>query len=220
MRRPFRSDPRAQGACRAVSNSGDLSRRRTERDNHSRRRGFEKPLLRSVERTRVGSRRRLNPESSRLSLKRWSACDGERDMGRFGGSELIPPFGRAQRRGGRLVRRRAAAVAGRPPRLRLPPPIGATGGSRTCLRLPLATSGGDRVEGRGDTRAAEPELQPHGRSGCGRNVDRWRRGDTGAMLRRLYTEAGQQASTSFGDAFAPTPSSVKRRCAICRSSSA
>ena len=186
---------------------------------------FEKPLLRAVERAREVEAPSQSEALSRASLKRLPRLRPRaRTSGRIGASELSPPFARAQTQSWPA----SSAAAPRPARRRRPrlrrrlPIVGSPDGFRTCLRPPPATSPRrPRSKGAETLEALNREIASLIDNAAAVEMwDRWRRGDTGAVSRRLYTEAGQQAFDELRRRFRADPSSGKRRPAICRSSSA
>ena len=157
-------------------------------------------------------RLRRSPKSSRASLKRFRRLQPRtRRQADRHASELSPPFARTQPQRDRPRRRppRARPVAPAASRLR---PSAADRGQPGWLSNLLAAAsrdraGRDRVQRSGNARGVEPgNLRSLIDNAAAVEMwDRWRRGDTGAVSRRLYTEAGQQAFDELRRRFRADP---------------
>ena len=170
---------------------------------------FEKPLLRSVERTRELEA----PSQSEVLAPVAEAVGGPATenptLGRFGGSELIPPFVRAQ------TQSWPASSAAAPRPVAAPatsaPASAADRGQPGWLSNLLAAASRDEPEETASKGAETLEALNREISSLIDNAaavemwDRWRRGDTGAVSRRLYTEAGQQAFDELRRRFRADP---------------
>jgi hypothetical protein len=129
--------------------------------------------------------------------------------GRIGASELIPPFARAQTQSWPP----SSAAAPRP----VVAPTTSTPGSAADRGQPgwlsnlLAAASRDEPEENASKGAETLEALSREISSLIDNAaavemwDRWRRGDTGAVSRRLYTEAGQQAFDELRRRFRTDP---------------
>jgi DNA anti-recombination protein RmuC len=168
---------------------------------------FEKPLLRAAERTRELE----GPSQSEVLAPVAEAVGGPATenptLGRIGASELIPPFARAQ-------------TQPWPPSSAAPRPVAPTTsapastadrGQPGWLSNLLAAASRDEPEETASKGAETLEALSREISGLIDNAaavemwDRWRRGDTGAVSRRLYTEAGQQAFDELRRRFRADP---------------
>jgi hypothetical protein len=129
--------------------------------------------------------------------------------GRNGASELIPPFGRAQ------TQPWPPSSAAPPRPIAAPttsaPASAADRGQPGWLSNLLAAASRDEPEETASKGAETLEALSREISGLIDNAaavemwDRWRRGDTGAVSRRLYTEAGQQAFDELRRRFRTDP---------------
>ncbi len=171
---------------------------------------FEKPLLRAVERARELE----GPVQSEVLATGAEAVVGPTTenptSGRIGGSELIPPFARAQTQPWPP----SSAAAPRPVAAPTtsPPASAADRGQAGWLSNLLAAASRDEPEEETASKGAETlEALSREISSLIDNAaavemwDRWRRGDTGAVSRRLYTEAGQQAFDELRRRFRTDP---------------
>jgi hypothetical protein len=170
---------------------------------------FEKPLLRAMERTRELEA----PSQSEVlaPVAEAGAAPGTESQtsGRIGASELIPPFGRAQTQSWPP----SSATAPRPVAASTTsaPASAADRGQPGWLSNLLAAASRDEPQETASKGAETLEALSREISSLIDNAaavemwDRWRRGDTGAVSRRLYTEAGQQAFDDLRRRFRTDP---------------
>ncbi|HEV7479836.1 MAG TPA: hypothetical protein VGO05_06075, partial [Roseiarcus sp.] len=157
----------------------------------------EKPLMRAVERTRELEAPSQSEVLAPVGEAVAAPAAESQTSGRIGASELIPPFARAQTQSWPS----SSAAATRPvamPTTSAPAPA-ADRGQPGWLSNLLAAASRDEPEETASKGAETLEALSREISSLIDNAaavemwDRWRRGDTGAVSRRLYTEAGQQA---------------------------
>jgi hypothetical protein len=170
---------------------------------------FEKPLLRGVERTRElegpSQSEVLAPVAEALA----APATESQTSGRIGASELIPPFARAQTQSWPPL----SAAAPRPVAASTTsgPASASDRGQPGWLSNLLAAASRDEPEDTASKGAETLEALSREISSLIDNAaavemwDRWRRGDTGAVSRRLYTEAGQQAFDELRRRFRTDP---------------
>ena len=168
---------------------------------------IEKPLLRVGERAsevEVPSQ----PEAFAPITEAIAAAESP-TLGRIGASEESPPFSRAQTQS--WPASPATAPRRAPGPANSPPAPAADRGQPGWLSNLLAAASRDEPEEAG-TKGAEtlealnreiPSLIDN--AAAVEMWDRWRRGDTGAVSRRLYTEAGQQAFDELRRRFRADP---------------
>jgi hypothetical protein len=170
---------------------------------------FEKPLLRALERTRELETPSQSEVLAPVAEAVAAAGTESQTSGRIGASELLPPFARAQ-------------TQSWPPSSAAPRPVAAPTtaapaspadrGQPGWLSNLLAAASRDEPEEETASKGAETlEALSREISSLIDNAaavemwDRWRRGDTGAVSRRLYTEAGQQAFDDLRRRFRSDP---------------
>jgi hypothetical protein len=159
---------------------------------------FEKPL-RAVERTVVAEAQSQSEVLTRLAEGVSSPAPENPASGRVGASELNTPFARSQSQS------QPFAVSSAPASRPVAAPATSAPASPTDRGQPgwlsnlLAAASRDEPEETASQGAETLEALSREISSLIDNAaavemwDRWRRGDTGAVSRRLYTEAGQQA---------------------------
>jgi hypothetical protein len=169
---------------------------------------FEKPLLRAGERTRELEGPSQSEVLAPVAEAVGGPATGNPTLGQIGTSELIPPFARAQTQPWPP----SSAAAPRPvATLTTSAPASADRGQPGWLSNLLAAASRDEPEETASKGAETLEALSREISGLIDNVaavemwDRWRRGDTGAVSRRLYTEAGQQAFDELRRRFRADP---------------
>jgi hypothetical protein len=166
---------------------------------------FERPLLRAVERPRDAEAPSQSEVLTRLAEPVSSPATEGPPSGRIGALELSPPFARPQSQPSAAAPRPAAAAATSAPAS--PTDRGQPG----WLSNLLAAASRDEPEETASKGAETLEALSREISGLIDNAaavemwDRWRRGDTGAVSRRLYTEAGQQAFDELRRRFRADP---------------
>jgi hypothetical protein len=171
---------------------------------------FEKPLLRALERTRELETPSQSEVLAPVAEAVAAAATESQTSGRIGASELLPPFARAQTQSWPP----SSATAPRP--VATPttaaPALPADRGQPGWLSNLLAAASRDESEEVTASKGAETlEALSREISSLIDNAaavemwDRWRRGDTGAVSRRLYTEAGQQAFDDLRRRFRTDP---------------
>jgi hypothetical protein len=157
---------------------------------------FEKPLLRAVERTRELEAPAQSETLAAVAEAVAAPATESQTSGRIGASEVIPPFPRAQTQPWPPSSAGARPVAAPTTSA---PASAADRGQPGWLSNLLAAASRDEPEETASKGAETLEALSREISGLIDNAaavemwDRWRRGDTGAVSRRLYTEAGQQA---------------------------
>ena len=170
---------------------------------------FEKPLLRAVERARELESPTQSEVLAPVAEANAAPATENQTLGRIGGSEPAPPFARAQ----------PQAWPGSPPAAPRPvaaptasaPAFAADRGQPGWLSNLLAAASRDDPEETASIGAETLEALSREISSLIDNAaavemwDRWRRGDTGAVSRRLYTEAGQQAFDELRRRFRSDP---------------
>ena len=170
---------------------------------------FEKSLLRTVERTRELEGPSQSEGLAPVAETVGGPATENPTLGRIGASELIPPFARAQTQPWPP----SSAAAPRPgaaPTTSAPAST-ADRGQPGWLSNLLAAASRDEPEETASKGAETLEALSREISGLIDNGaavemwDRWRRGDTGAVSRRLYTEAGQQAFDELRRRFRADP---------------
>jgi hypothetical protein len=170
---------------------------------------FEKPLLRAVERTREGEASSQSEAPARVAEAVGAPETESPALGRIGESELSPSFGRAQT----LPWPAASPATPRPvPTPAISAPASAADrGQPGWLSNLLAAASRDEPEETASKGAETLEALNREIASLIDNAaavemwDRWRRGDTGAVSRRLYTEAGQQAFDELRRRFRADP---------------
>jgi hypothetical protein len=172
---------------------------------------FEKPALRSVERTRDVEASSQSEALTRLTEAVSSPAAESPSSGRVGALELSPPSARPQPQSQPFAASSTAAPrpgAGPAPSA---PASAADRGQPGWLSNLLAAASRDEPEEAASKGADTLEALSREISGLIDNAaavemwDRWRRGDTGAVSRRLYTEAGQQAFDELRRRFRADP---------------
>jgi hypothetical protein len=172
---------------------------------------FEKPLLRAVERTRDAEAPSQSEVLTRLAEPVSSPATESAPSGRMGAMELSPPFARPQPQSQPFALSPTSA-----PRPAAAPATSAPAsptdrGQPGWLSNLLAAASRDEPEETASKGAETLEALSREISGLIDNAaavemwDRWRRGDTGAVSRRLYTEAGQQAFDDLRRRFRADP---------------
>jgi hypothetical protein len=172
---------------------------------------FEKALPRAVERTR-GGEAVSQPEVLELVAETAAAPPSENlTLGRINSaSELSPPFARAQTQSW-------PASSTTPPRS-IAPPAPSTPAAAADRGQPGWLSNLLAAASRDDEPEEAPSKGAEALEALNREIgnlidnaaavemwDRWRRGDTGAVSRRLYTETGQQAFDELRRRFRADP---------------
>jgi hypothetical protein len=129
----------------------------------------------------------------------------------MGALELSPPFARSQPQSQSFALSPAAAPRPVAAPATSPPASAADRGQPGWLSNLLAAASRDEPEETASKGAETLEALSREISGLIDNAaaaemwDRWRRGDTGAVSRRLYTEAGQQAFDELRRRFRADP---------------
>jgi hypothetical protein len=170
---------------------------------------FEKPLLRAVERARELEAPAQSETLAAVAEAVTGPAAESQTSGRIGASELIPPFARAQ------PQPWPPSSAGAPRPVAAPTTSASASaadrGQPGWLSNLLAAASRDEPEETASKGAETLEALSREISGLIDNAaaiemwDRWRRGDTGAVSRRLYTEAGQQAFDELRRRFRTDP---------------
>jgi hypothetical protein len=172
---------------------------------------FEKPLLRAVERTRDVEAPSRSEALTRLAEPVSSPATESGPSGRVGALELSPPFTRSQPQSQPFAMSSAAAPRPVAAPATSPPASSADRGQPGWLSNLLAAASRDEPEETASKGAETLEALSREISSLIDNAaavemwDRWRRGDTGAVSRRLYTEAGQQAFDDLRRRFRTDP---------------
>jgi DNA anti-recombination protein RmuC len=170
---------------------------------------FEEPLLRGVERTREVEAPSQSKALARVAEAVAAPATESPALGRIGAPELSPPFARAQ------TQPWPAASPATPRPAPTPatsaPASAADRGQPGWLSNLLAAASRDEPEETASKGAETLEALNREIASLIDNAaavemwDRWRRGDTGAVSRRLYTEAGQQAFDELRRRFRTDP---------------
>jgi hypothetical protein len=170
---------------------------------------LEKPLLRTVDRTRQVE---APPQSEPVApiAEAIAAPPAESPtLGRIGASDASPPFSRPQTQS--WPGSPAAAPRPAPAPATSTPAPAADRGQPGWLSNLLAAASRDEPEETASKGAETLEALNREITSLIDNAaavemwDRWRRGDTGAVSRRLYTEAGQQAFDELRRRFRADP---------------
>jgi uncharacterized protein YukE len=171
---------------------------------------FEKPLLRTIERTREDEAASKYEVLPPVAETVGAPTSENPSLGRIGGTaELSPPFARTQTQPWSAP----SAASPRPVAPTLPTPAAtADRGQPGWLSNLLAAASRDDEPDETPSKGAET-LEALSReianlidnTAAMEMWDRWRRGDTSAVSRRLYTEAGQQAFDELRRRFRADP---------------
>jgi hypothetical protein len=169
----------------------------------------EKPLLRTMERTRELEAPSQSEVLAPVAEAVAAPGTESQTAGRIGASGLIPPFARAQTQSWPP----SSATAPRPVAASTTsaPASASDRGQPGWLSNLLAAASRDEPEetaskGEETLEALSREISTLIDNAAAVEMwDRWRRGDTGAVSRRLYTEAGQQAFDDLRRRFRTDP---------------